>query len=145
MRSISVPRIVVAISENEDSYADSSRHYHLSIQVSNSPVARLHPEIIEEIGANHYHKELGDFGFSLMQDLFRTQFVREMYMMTHSISIYRELQIPWEKVHHAVLEVLKKRFSDPTRITILELPRKKILPEHYHDEDSDRPGFHMPQ
>ena len=123
---------------------DSSREYHLSIRVSDSLIERLHPEIVAEVGEKFYRKQLGESGFSLMQDLFQTGVVGEMYMMTHSISIYRETPVPWNEVNKAVLSVLKTRFPNPHEVVILKLPRKQVLPEHYHPEDSDQPGFQMP-
>ena len=132
-------RIIVVSHPGNDMF----REYHLSIQITKCLIERLHPELIAE-ARDYYRQEIGENAWRIMNKLFAIGGVLDMFFFTHSIHVFKKDDGSWISLGPRVLEVLKKEFPQSQEVEIIELTNLEVLPEHYHPEDSNRPGFNMP-
>ena len=119
------------------------REYHLGVRISHSLIERLHPEIVTDDKA-FYRNQLGELGWSLMDALHSVPGVVEMCFCTHSFTLYSEENVDWKVLGPRVIDLVKLVLRIE-KLEVEEILYKDISPQHFHEDDSARPNFVMPQ
>lgn len=119
----------------------NGRQFLLPIRISDSPIERLHPQIVNK-DLHLYRVKLGETGFRLMLELIATGVVEDLYFYTHSFSVFAKEGADDFDMIERIVGVLKTRLGEDLRTP--RLLRSELFPHHYHPEDSGHPEFKMP-